>query len=63
MKDVTDDAPTLMRAMGEAARNLEPFEEAYARADWSRYQKLPLFNAANRINAYNTYLLMEREAK
>ena len=53
----------LRQAMGEAARNLEPFEEAYARADWSRYQKLPLFNAANRINAYNTYLLMEREAK
>lgn len=53
----------LRHAMGEAARNLEPFEEAYARADWSRYQSLPLFNAANRINAFNTYLLMEREAK
>jgi glyoxylase-like metal-dependent hydrolase (beta-lactamase superfamily II) len=53
----------LRRTMGEAARNMEPFEEAYAKADWSRFDKLPLFKAANRINAYNTYLLMEHEAK
>lgn len=53
----------LRQAMGEAARNLEPFEEAYAKTDWSRFDKLPLFQAANRINAYNTYLLMEHEAK
>lgn len=50
----------LRQAMGEAARNLDPFEEAYARTDWSRFESLPLFRAANRINAYNTYLLMER---
>ncbi|MEP7282315.1 MAG: MBL fold metallo-hydrolase [Rubrivivax sp.] len=50
----------LRRSMGEAARNLEPFEEAYARTDWSRFEHLPLFRAANRINAYNTFLLMER---
>ena len=49
--------------MGEAARNMEPFDEAYARTDWSRFSDLPLFQAANRMNAYNTYLLMEREAK
>ena len=53
----------LRRTMGEAARNMEPFEEAYAKVDWSRFDKLPLFRAANRINAYNTYLLMEHEAK
>ncbi len=53
----------LRQTMGEAARNMDPFEEAYARTDWSRFDKLPLFNAANRINAYNTYLLMERGAK
>jgi len=52
----------LRQTMGEAARNLEPFDEAYARADWSRFAGLPLFAAANRMNAYNTYLLMEREA-
>jgi glyoxylase-like metal-dependent hydrolase (beta-lactamase superfamily II) len=51
----------LRRTMGEAARNLEPFEDAYARADWSRYAHLPLFSAANRMNAYNTYLLMEQQ--
>lgn len=51
----------LRRTMGAAARNLEPFEEAYAKADWSRFDKLPLFRAANRINAYNTYLLMEQQ--
>jgi glyoxylase-like metal-dependent hydrolase (beta-lactamase superfamily II) len=53
----------LRQTMGEAARNLEPFEEAYAKADWSRFEHLPLFKAANRINAYNTYLLMEQGAK
>lgn len=51
----------LRRTMGEAARRMEPFDEAYARTDWSRYAKLPLFAAANRMNAYNTYLLMEQE--
>jgi glyoxylase-like metal-dependent hydrolase (beta-lactamase superfamily II) len=50
----------LRQTMGEAARNLEPFDEAYARTDWSRFAHLPLFGVANRINAYNTYLLMER---
>jgi glyoxylase-like metal-dependent hydrolase (beta-lactamase superfamily II) len=50
----------LRQTMGEAARNLEPFEEVYARTDWSRFEHLPLFRAANRMNAYNTYLLMEQ---
>lgn len=53
----------LRRSMGEAARNLEPFEEAYARTDWSRFESLPLFRAVNRMNAYNTYLLMETESR
>lgn len=53
----------LRQTMGEAARNLEPFEEAYARTDWSRFETLPLFKAANRINAYNTYLLMEHQGR
>ena len=53
----------LRLTMGEAARNLEPFEEAYTKADWSAYEHLPLFKAANRINAYNTYLLMEQSSK
>ncbi|MBC5783851.1 MBL fold metallo-hydrolase [Ramlibacter sp. USB13] len=53
----------LREAMGTAARDMEPFEDAYARADWSRFEHLPLFKAANRMNAYNTYLLMERQLK
>lgn len=53
----------LRQTMGAAAREMEPFEEAYARTDWSRFEKLPLFGAANRINAYNTYLLMERDGR
>ena len=52
----------LRQTMGTAARNLEPFDEAYARTDWSRFSALPLFAAANRMNAYNTYLQMEHEA-
>jgi glyoxylase-like metal-dependent hydrolase (beta-lactamase superfamily II) len=53
----------LRQTMGEAARNMDPFEDAYARTDWSRFAKMPLFGPANRINAYNTYLLMEQAAK
>lgn len=51
----------LRQVMGQAARNLEPWEDAYRAADWSRFEKLPLFQAANRMNAYNTYLLIEQE--
>jgi glyoxylase-like metal-dependent hydrolase (beta-lactamase superfamily II) len=51
----------LRASFAEPARNMEPFEEAYAKVDWSRYETLPLFRAANRMNAYNTYLLLERE--
>lgn len=61
---LTRDYLTYLRAvMGPAAKNLEPFEDAYLAADWSRFESLPLFGAANRMNAYNTYLLMERETK
>ncbi|MBK7616556.1 MAG: MBL fold metallo-hydrolase [Burkholderiales bacterium] len=51
----------LRERMGEGARNMDPFDEVYQRTDWSRYSAMPLFEAANRMNAYNTYLLMERE--
>ena len=53
----------LRETMGAAAREMEPFDEAYARVDWSRFEHLPLFRAANRMNAYNTYLLMERQGR
>ncbi len=51
----------LRKAMGEAAKNLEPFDQAYAQADWERFEQVPMFRFINRMNAYNTYLLMERE--
>ena len=51
----------LRKSMGEAAQNLEPFDAAYAKADWSRFENMPLFRAANRMNAYNTFLLMEQQ--
>jgi glyoxylase-like metal-dependent hydrolase (beta-lactamase superfamily II) len=53
----------LRQSLAEAANRLEPFDEAYARIDWSRFAHLPLFTAANRMNAYNTYLLLEQETK
>ena len=51
----------LRATMGRAARDMTPFDEAYAATDWSRYEEMPLFKLANRMNAYNTYLLMEQE--
>ncbi|HXN15793.1 MAG TPA: MBL fold metallo-hydrolase [Usitatibacter sp.] len=51
----------LRAAMGRAVEEFVPFEEAYAKTDWRRFSHLPAFEAANRINAYGTYLLMERE--
>ena len=53
----------LRTTMGKAADNMEPFDDAYRRTDWSQYAHLPLFGVANRMNAYNTYLLLEHEAK
>ena len=52
----------LRAAMGKAVEDFVPFEEAYAKTDWERVAKVPAFAAANRINAYVTYLLMERES-
>jgi glyoxylase-like metal-dependent hydrolase (beta-lactamase superfamily II) len=51
----------LRKTMAQAASNLEPFDEAYDKADWSRFEQLPLFRVANRMNAYNTYLLLEHQ--
>jgi glyoxylase-like metal-dependent hydrolase (beta-lactamase superfamily II) len=61
---LTRDYLTYLREkMGAAARDMEPFDEVYARTDWSKFEHLPLFRAANRMNAYNTYLLMERQLR
>jgi glyoxylase-like metal-dependent hydrolase (beta-lactamase superfamily II) len=52
----------LRAQMGRAVADLMPFDEAYAKTDWSRYAGVPAFDPANRINAYGTYLLMEKES-
>lgn len=51
----------LRKTMGAAAHEMTPFDEAYKATDWSAWEKLPLFGSANRMNAYNTYLLMEHQ--
>lgn len=64
MKDLTltrDYLIFLRSEMGKAVDDLIPFDEAYARTDWSKYKNLPAFEEANRPNAYNTFLLMEQE--
>ncbi len=52
----------LRQAMGKAVDDFVSFDEAYARTDWRHFAKLPAFEAANRVNAYGTYLLMEKES-
>jgi glyoxylase-like metal-dependent hydrolase (beta-lactamase superfamily II) len=52
----------LRKAMGEAVADMTPFEEAFKKTDWSAFSPYPAFAQANRINAYQTYLLMERES-
>ena len=53
----------LRASMEKATQDMEPFEEAYKNTDWTAFEHLPLFGIANRMNAYNTYLLLEQEAK
>jgi glyoxylase-like metal-dependent hydrolase (beta-lactamase superfamily II) len=48
-------------AMARAVRDFVPFDEAYRNTDWSRYEKLPAFDASNRGNAFRIYL--EEEAR
>ena len=45
-----------------AVQEMQPFDEAYERIDWSPYANLPTFEAANRRNAYTVYLELEAEA-
>jgi glyoxylase-like metal-dependent hydrolase (beta-lactamase superfamily II) len=49
----------LRQKMGAAADELEDFEVAYKKTDWSRFSHLPAFNEANRRNAYNTYIRIQ----
>lgn len=51
----------LRESMTKSAVNMDPFEEAYDQVDWSEYQGMPLFRAANRMNAYNVYLSIQAD--
>ena len=51
----------LRESMTKSAVNMDPFDEAYQQADWSEYEGMPLFRAANRMNAYNVYLSIQAE--
>ena len=51
----------LRESMSKAAINMDPFDDAYKQADWSEYEGIPLFRAANRMNAYNVYLSIQAE--
>ena len=46
----------LRQSMGKAVDDLDLFDEAYAAIDWRRFENIPMFKFANRMNAYNTYL-------
>jgi len=63
MQQTRDYLVYVRKVMNDATDNMEPFEDAYQHADWTQFEHLPLFGVANRMNAYNTYLLMEHEAK
>lgn len=52
----------LRKVMGKAVADFVPFAEAYDKTDWKQFSRLPAFKEGNRENAYNTYLLMERES-
>lgn len=52
----------LRKKMGEAVADMLSFEEAYEKTDWTPFEKYPAFQQANRLNAYGTYILMEKES-
>lgn len=51
----------LTKKMGHAVEELMPFDEAYKATDWSRYEKVPAFQA-NRMNAYFMFLGLEAQS-
>ena len=46
-------------AMSKAVANWTDFDVAYRQTDWSKYAKMPAFDANNRGNAYRIFLEME----
>ena len=53
----------LREKMGAAVKYLDEVDEEFSKSDRSRFASVPGFDQANRVNAYGTYLPMEREAR
>jgi len=51
----------LRRQLGAGVEEMMSFDEIYDSIDWSRFERLPAFADANRINAYQVFLALERE--
>ncbi len=50
----------LREQMAVAAEELQSFNDAYAAIDWTEFRDVPLFDAANRRNAYHVFLEMQQ---
>jgi len=48
--------------MAEAIDQMIPFDEVYAKINWEKFENLPAFKRANRINAYRVYLALEAQS-
>ncbi len=51
----------LRTRMAAEIEELNTFDEAYETIDWSKYEAVPTFDAANRRNAYQVFLEVEGE--
>jgi glyoxylase-like metal-dependent hydrolase (beta-lactamase superfamily II) len=51
----------LRKTMGTAVQELTPFDQAYARVDWSDFKNLPAFAGTNRRNARQVYRSLEAD--
>lgn len=47
--------------LGEGVEEMMSFDELYSSIDWTPFEKLPAFQQANRINAYQVFLALEKE--
>jgi len=50
----------LINQFTPVVEDMEEFDSAYQKIDWSKYEKLPAFDEANRRNAYSAFLYLER---
>ncbi len=51
----------LREQLGAGVEEMMTFDEIYSDIDWSHFEQLPAFVDANRVNAYQVFLALERE--